>query len=121
MFARIAAAALLALSLTACSESTLPEDEWLRVRTTEWTYFTVTNEGDARVYFVASDLQNMALLTCTPSTCTSVAPGETTSVNFADIYGWDDGDFEARLSWWIFEEGTGRTRAQGNTVVRLRE
>jgi hypothetical protein len=119
MLARLIAAAATALSLAACSESTLPEEEWLQVRRSELMHLSVRNRGDAPVHFIASDRSHLALLDCTPDTCQRVAPGESVSVYFADIYEWDEGDAEAIVRWWVFDEDTGRTVGQGSVVVSL--
>lgn len=112
-------AAALALALGACSDPTLPTDEWVQARATGDATLSVTNRGDEPIYIQVADPTELILLTgCTPSTCIRIAPGDTVEVPFSQITSYDPGDGQAAVNWWVFTDD-GATRDTGTVVVAL--
>jgi hypothetical protein len=112
-------AAALALVLGACSQSTLPTDEWVRARATGSATLSVTNRGSEPVYIQVADPTELVLLAgCTPQTCTRIAPGRTVEVPFSEITRYDPGDAQAAVNWWVFADD-GTQAATGTVVVSL--
>lgn len=111
--------AALALALAACSDPTLPTDEWIQARAAGSATLAITNRGDAPVYVQVSDPTEFILMRgCSPETCARIDPGETLRVPYSDITSYDAGDEHAAVNWWVFA-GDGTTRDTGTVVTEI--
>ncbi len=118
MRTHFAAAAVLAL-LAACSDTTLPTDEWVRARATGEASLSVTNRGDEPIYVRVSDPTTLDIMVaCSPRTCTRITAGQTLRIPYTQIINYDAGDAQAAVSWWVFSD-TGETRDTGTVVAEL--
>ncbi|HYW12451.1 MAG TPA: hypothetical protein VE871_10840 [Longimicrobium sp.] len=111
-------AASLAL-LAACSDTTLPTDQWVRARATGEASLSVTNRGDEPIYVRVSDPTVLDIsIGCSPQTCTRIIAGQTLRIPYAQIINYDAGDEQAAVNWWVFSD-TGATRDTGTVIAEL--
>lgn len=111
-------AAVLVL-FAACSETTLPTDEWVRARATGGATLSVTNRGDEPIYVRVVDPTVLDIsVGCTPQSCTRIGAGQTLRVPYAEIVNYTVGDQQAAVNWWVFSD-TGATRDTGTLVAEL--
>ena len=111
-------AAALVLS-AACSDTTLPTDEWVRARATGGATLSVTNRGDEPIYVRITDPTVLDIsIGCSPQRCTRIGAGQTVRVPYAEIVNYDTGDTQAAVNWWVFSD-TGATRDTGTLIAEL--
>jgi hypothetical protein len=119
MSSRLVLVALFALA--ACSESTLPADEWVRASATGHASVAVQNRGSEPVYVRVIDPTELwQSIGCGPSNCLRVNPGQSVRVPYAEIINYTPGDAEAAVTWWLYADDAGsRTVHQGAVTVEL--
>lgn len=119
MSSRFVLAAALGLALAACSESTLPLDEWVRASATGQASVSVQNRGDEPVYVRVLETSELwQSIGCGPDSCLRVDAGQTVAVPYSEIINYDAGDAEASVGWWVFGDA-GQTVHHGVVVVEL--
>ena len=110
------------LALAACSESTLPADEWVRAsaHADGDAMLAIENRGEDAVYVRVLDPdEEWMSLGCSPQSCLRVGAGETVRVPYAEIINYDVGDERAAVNWWLFDEAGARTLATGVVIAEL--
>lgn len=123
----IAAAALVVLS--ACDEPSAIDDYgpviWARA---DAPTLSVSNLGGGRpVHYAVFERVDEGTIfwgKCTPQNagCPILAPGETVHIPYAEMAGYEPGDQEAIVFWWMSEPdaaGSYRIVREGELVVRL--
>ena len=114
----LAAPAALVLA-AACSDPTLPTDDWVRASATGNATLSILNRGDEPVYVRVSDpTELMIMIGCSPGSCARINPGETLRVPYAEIQNYDAGDRQAAVNWWVFD-GDGATKDTGTLVTDI--
>lgn len=121
LFAVLAVVLLAACDLPFSSDDA---DAAIRARA-EAPTLSITNSGGRAVRYLVFDPTELASWArCGPDQpeCPTLAPGETNRVSYSAIGGYDDGDAEAVVLWWIDEPVPGggyRRAAEGEVRVRL--
>ena len=122
----IAVAALVTLS--SCDEPSAIDDYgpviWARAETPT---LSVSNLGGWPVHYAVFERVDEGTILwgkCTPQNagCPTLAPGETVRIPYTEIAGYQQGDQEALVFWWVSEpEAAGGYRIvrEGELVVRL--
>jgi hypothetical protein len=107
------------LFLAACADPTLPPGEWVRAGAGGEATLVITNRGDEPVYVQVSDPTELSILMgCSRETCTRIDPGKTVRVPYDQIQGYDLGDSQAAVNWWVFSD-TGATRGTGTVIAEI--
>ena len=123
MLKRLFAAAALAVSAAACSDSTLPAGQALQARATGNATLAISNRGDEAVFYYVVDPTELAVFfACTPDQCPRIDPGETVQVPYAAIAYYEPGATQALVDWTQFRavgDGAYRQTGSGSVLVKL--